>query len=56
MRWLETDAGRAPTYFKDAEAVPMPRMVDKTPWSKMKKFLGAKAIEAGRKHLADLWG
>jgi len=30
-------------------------MLDKTPWAKMKKFLAAQAMEAGRKHLEDLW-
>jgi len=30
--------------------------IDKTPWPKIKNFLEAKAIEAGRKHLEDLWG
>jgi len=42
-------------YFTDAEALPMPRMVDRTPWVKMKRFLEHQAMEAGRKHLADLW-
>jgi predicted nucleotidyltransferase component of viral defense system len=48
-------ATRALAYFDEAEALPMPRMLDKTPWSKMRKFLNAKAIESGRKHLEDLW-
>lgn len=48
-------ATRALAYFEDAEALPMPRMLDKTPWSSMKKFLNAKAIEAGQKRLKDLW-
>lgn len=46
---------RALAYFDEAEALPMPRMLDKTPWSKMKKFLNAKAFEVGRKRLEDLW-
>ena len=33
----------------------MPRMLDKTPWSKMKRFLERQAMEAGRKNSADLW-
>jgi hypothetical protein len=33
----------------------MPRMLDRTPWSKMKKFLEQQAMEAGRKKLSDLW-
>lgn len=48
-------AVRALVYFADAEAVPMPRVLDKTPWSKMKKFLERQAMEAGRRNLADLW-
>lgn len=49
-------ATRALAYFDDAEALPMPRMLDETRWAKMKKFLAAQAIEAGREHLEDLWG
>ena len=41
-------AVRALAYFADAEALPMPRMLDRTPWSKMKKFLEHQAMEAGR--------
>jgi hypothetical protein len=48
-------AVRALAYFTDAENMPMPRMLDRTPWSKMKKFLENLAIEAGRMRLADLW-
>jgi transposase len=33
----------------------MPRMLDRTPWSKMKKFLEYQAMEAGRMRLGDLW-
>lgn len=46
---------RALAYFEDAEAFPMPRMLERTPWSKMKKFLEYQALEAGRKKLSDLW-
>jgi len=49
-------ATRPLAYFKDAEGLRMPRMVDKTPWTKMKRFLEAQAMEIGRKHLEDLWG
>jgi hypothetical protein len=49
------NAVRALSYFDDAESLPMPQMIDKTPWSKMKKFLEKKAVEAGRKRLEDLW-
>jgi hypothetical protein len=33
----------------------MPQMIDETLWSKMKKLLETKAVEAGRIRLADLW-
>ena len=52
---LAVSATRALAYFDEAEALPMPRMLDKTSWPKMKKFLNTQAIEAGRKHLEDLW-
>lgn len=55
VRSFPASAVRALSYFDDAESLPMPQMIDKTTWSKMKKFLGAKAIEAGRKQLEDLW-
>jgi len=48
-------AVRALAYFSDAETLPMPRMLDRTPWSKMKKFLEYQAMEAGRMRLGDLW-
>jgi hypothetical protein len=48
-------AMRALAYFVDAETQPMPRMLDSTPWPKMKKFLEHQAMEAGRKKFADLW-
>jgi len=55
VRSFPISAIRALAYFTDAEAVPMPRMLDQTPWSKMKKFLEHQALEAGRKKLSDLW-
>jgi len=55
VRSFPVSAVRALSYFDDAESLPMPQMIDKTPWSKMKKFLEAKAVEAGRQHLEDLW-
>jgi hypothetical protein len=55
VRTFAISATRALAYFEDAEALPMPQMIDKTPWSKMKKFLETKAVEAGRQRLADLW-
>lgn len=55
VRSFGVSAIRAMAYFSDAEAAPMPQMRDKTPWSKMKKFLEHLAMEAGRKNLSDLW-
>ncbi len=55
VRSFPVSATRALSYFNDAESLPMPQMIDKTPWSKMKKFLETKALEAGRKQLANLW-
>jgi hypothetical protein len=55
VRSFPVSAMRALAYFADAEALPMPRMLDRTPWSKMKKFLERQAMDAGRKNLADLW-
>jgi hypothetical protein len=55
VRSFPVSAIRALAYFADAEALPMPRMLDRTPWSKMKKFLERQAMDAGRKNLADLW-
>lgn len=55
VRSFPVNAIRALSYFDDAESLPMPQMIDKTPWSKMKKFLEAKAMEAGRQKLGDLW-
>jgi len=55
VRSFPVSATRALSYSDDAESLPMPQMIDKTPWSKMRKFLEAKAIEAGRQRLDDLW-
>jgi hypothetical protein len=55
VRSFPVSATRALAYFADAEALPMPRMLDRTPWLKMKKFLEHQAMAAGRKNLADLW-
>jgi len=55
VRSFPVSAVRALFYFDDAESLPMPQMIDKTPWSKMKKFLENKAVEAGRNRLEDLW-
>jgi len=55
VRTFAVSATRALAYFEDAEALPMPRMLDRTPWRKMKIFLEHQAMQAGRKHLEDLW-
>ena len=55
VRNFPISAIRALAYFADAETLPMPRMLDRTPWSKMKKYLEHQAMEAGRKKLSDLW-
>ena len=55
VRAFGTSATRALAYFEDAEALPMPRMIDRTPWPVMKRFLERQALEAGRKRLEDLW-
>lgn len=55
IRSFPVSAVRALSYFEDAESLPMPQMIDKTPWAKMKKFLEASALQAGKKHLEDLW-
>jgi Nucleotidyl transferase AbiEii toxin, Type IV TA system len=55
VRSFPVSAVRALSYFDDAESLPMPMMIDKTSWSKMKNFLEKKAVEAGRKRLEDLW-
>jgi hypothetical protein len=55
VRTFAISATRALAYFEDAEALPMPRMIDRTPWSSMKRYLEFQALEAGRRRLADLW-
>lgn len=55
VRSFPVSAIRSLAYFVDAEALPMPRMLDRTSWSRMKKFLERQAMEAGRKNLANLW-
>lgn len=55
VRTFDISATRALAYFDDAEALPMPRMLDKTPWPKMKRSLELQAMGAGRKRLQDLW-
>lgn len=48
-------ATRALAYFEEAEALLMPKMIDKTPWPVMKRFLERQAFAVGRQNLADLW-
>ena len=55
VRTFAISAVRALAYFEDAEALPMPRMIDHTPWADMKRFLERQALEAGRKRLDDSW-
>ena len=46
---------RGLAFFDDAEKLAMPEMIDKTPWSKMKNFLKAQALDAGRIKLSKYW-
>ncbi|MFQ5593094.1 MAG: hypothetical protein ACE5HA_02995 [Anaerolineae bacterium] len=55
VRTFAASATRGLAYFEDAEALPMPTMIDRTPWTTMKRFLESQALAAGRRHLADLW-
>lgn len=55
VRTFAISAVRGLAYFEDAERLPMPHMIDPTPWPKMKKFLEHQALEAGRKQLETLW-
>ena len=55
VRSFAISATLALAYFEDAEALPMPPMIDPTPWATMKRFLERQAMAAGRKRLEDLW-
>jgi predicted nucleotidyltransferase component of viral defense system len=55
VRTFAISATRALAYFDDAESLPMPRMINSTSWTTMKRFLERQAIKAGREHLEDLW-
>jgi predicted nucleotidyltransferase component of viral defense system len=55
VRTFAISATRALAYFEDAEALPMPQMLDRTSWTKMKRFLENQAVEVGRKRLDGLW-
>lgn len=52
-----TFAVRALSYFDDAEAEPMPRMIRQVKWEEVKSFLDSQAIDIGRKslELEKLW-
>lgn len=55
VRTFAISATRALAYFEEAEALPPPLMIDRTPWATMTRFLEHQAMEAGRKRLEDLW-
>ena len=55
VRTFAISAVRGLAYFEDAELLPMPRMIDPTPWPKMRKFLESQAMDAGRQQLEMLW-
>ncbi len=55
VRSFPVTAMRALAYFTDAEALPMPQMLDRTPWAQMRKVLEQQALQVGRKNLLDLW-
>lgn len=55
VRSFAISATRALAYFDDAEVLPMPQMLDRTPWTKMKRFLERQAVDAGRRNLQNLW-
>ena len=39
----------------DAEATPMPQMIERVAWTTVRRFLERQALEAGRKRLDELW-
>jgi hypothetical protein len=55
VRTFAISAVRALTYFVDAEATPMPQMIERASWTTIKRFLERQALEAGRQRLEDLW-
>jgi hypothetical protein len=55
VRSFAISATRAMAYFEDAESQPLPKMLDRTPWTRMKNYLEKQAMDAGRKHLDTLW-
>ena len=55
VRTFPVSAVRALAYFADAEATPMPQMIQSAPWPTMKRFLERQALAAGRKRLEEFW-
>ena len=55
VRTFAVSAVRAMTYFVDAEATPMPRMIERTSWATVKRYLEHEALQVGRQRLEDLW-
>jgi hypothetical protein len=55
VRTFAVSAVRALTYFADADATPMPRMIQHVPWPTIKRFLEQQALATGRRHLEGLW-
>lgn len=55
VRTFTISATRALAYFDDAEALPMPLMIDHAPWTTMRRFLERQAMAVGRERLEDLW-
>jgi hypothetical protein len=55
VRTFAVSAVRALTYFVDAEATPMPQLIERTSWTTVKRFLEREALQAGRQRLEDLW-
>lgn len=43
------------TYFAEADATPMPQMIQRASWQTIKRFLEQQALTAGRKRLENLW-
>lgn len=55
VRSFPVTALLALSYFDDADKLPMPRMIDKTPWPQMKKFLTKQATDDGRRNFERFW-
>jgi predicted nucleotidyltransferase component of viral defense system len=49
------NTARAMAYFEDAEALPMPHMIDPTPWTQMKRLIAQQAARLGHLHLDEFW-